>query len=149
MKERFKSLSAVMLLLTRKNENEEEILFQKRKNTGYCDGFYDLSASGHVDANESMKHAMCREAKEELGIEINEDDLEFVCLIHKNTDGCIYYNGYFKAMKLTGTPTINEPEKNEELKWINIKELPDNIVNDRVIDIKNYKNNIKYSEYGW
>ena len=67
MKERFKSLSAVMLLLTRKNENEEEILFQKRKNTGYCDGFYDLSASGHVDANESMKHAMCREAKEELG----------------------------------------------------------------------------------
>ena len=84
MKERFKSLSAVMLLLTRKNENEEEILFETRKNTGYCDGFYDLSASGHVDANESMKHAMCREAKEELGIEINEDDLEFVCLIHKS-----------------------------------------------------------------
>lgn len=149
MKERFKSLSAVMLLLTRKNENEEEILFQKRKNTGYCDGFYDLSASGHVDANESMKHAMCREAKEELGIEINEDDLEFVCLIHKNSEGCIYYNGYFKAMKWTGNPTINEPEKNEELKWINIKELPDNIVNDRFIAIENYKNNIKYSEYGW
>ena len=52
-------------------------------------------------------------------------------------------------MKWTGNPTINEPEKNEELKWINIKELPDNIVNDRFIAIENYKNNIKYSEYGW
>ena len=53
MSERFKSLSAVMLLLTRKIDNQEQILFQKRKNTGFCDGFYDLSASGHVDANES------------------------------------------------------------------------------------------------
>ena len=31
MGERFKSLSAVMLLLTRKTDNNEEILFQKRK----------------------------------------------------------------------------------------------------------------------
>ena len=149
MKERFKSLSAVMLLLTRKKNNHEEILFQKRKNTGYCDGFYDLSASGHVDENESMKHAMCREAKEELGININEEDLEFVCMIHKNTNGNIYYNGYFKAKKWCGIPTIKEPEKNEELKWIDINNLPTNIVDDRVIAIENYKNNIKYSEYGW
>ena len=149
MIERFKSFSAVMLLLTRNNGNDEEILFQKRKNTGYCDGFYDLSASGHVDANESMKHAMCREAREELGIEIKEEDLEFVCLIHKNSNGCIYYNGYFKANKWNGEPVINEPQKNEELKWINIGDLPVNIVNDRVMAINNYKNNIKYSEYGW
>ena len=56
MGERFKSLSAVMLLLTREKDNQEEILFQKRKNTGYCDGFFDFSASGHVEKNESMKH---------------------------------------------------------------------------------------------
>ena len=54
MGERFKSLSAVMLLLTREKDNQEEILFQKRKNTGYCDGFFDLSASGHVEKNESI-----------------------------------------------------------------------------------------------
>lgn len=96
-----------MLLLTRKNNNNQvETLFQKRKNIGYCDGFYDLSASGHVDENESMKQAMCREAKEELGIDINVEDLEFVCMIHE-------------------------------------------ISNDRVIAIENYKNNIKYSKYGW
>ena len=149
MSERFKNPSAVMLLLTRINDGNEEILFQKRQNTGYCDGYYDLSASGHVDADESMKHAMCREAKEELGITINENDLEFVCLIHKKSEDCIYYNGYFKATKWFGTPCINEPEKNEELKWIDINNLPSNIVNDRYLAIDNYKNGIKYSEFGW
>ncbi|MBP3801918.1 MAG: NUDIX domain-containing protein [Clostridia bacterium] len=149
MSERFKCCSAVMLLLARKNNNEEEILLQKRKNTGYCDGYYDFSATGHVDANESMKHAMCREAKEELGIIINEADLEFVCMIHKNSNGNIYYNGYFKANKWEGNPVVNEPEKNEELKWIDINSLPSNLIDDRVMAIYNYKNNIKYSEYGW
>lgn len=149
MGERFKSLSAVMLLLTRKVDNQEQILFQKRKNTGFCDGFYDLSSSGHVEENESMRHAMCREAKEELGIDINQEDLEFVCMIHKNSDGHIYYNGYFKASKWSGEATINEPNKNEELRWFNIDSLPTNIVNDRIMAIENYKNNIKYSEYGW
>lgn len=150
MSERFKSLSAVMLLLTRERNNHEEILFQKRKNTGYYDGFFDLSASGHVDSNESMKYAMCREAKEELGIDINVKDLEFICMIHKKSNnGVIYYNGYFKANKWNGEPIINEPEKNEELKWIDINNLPSNIVDDRVVAIENYKNNIKYSEYGW
>lgn len=149
MGERFKSLSAVMLLLTRKTDNNEEILFQKRKNTGYCDGYYDLSASGHVDDNESMKRAMCREAKEELGIDIKEEDLEFVCIIHINFNRRIYYNGYFKTDRWCGEPIINELEKNEELKWFNINNLPSNIVNDRMIAIQNYKSNIKYSEYGW
>lgn len=149
MSDRFMNPSAVMLLLTRVHDGNEEILFQKRKNTGYCDGYYDLSASGHVDANESMKHAMCREAKEELGITINKIDLEFVCMIHKKSKGCIYYNGYFKANNWIGEPYINEPEKNEELKWIDINNLPNNIVDDRYIAIENYKNGIKYSEYGW
>lgn len=149
MGKRFECPSAVMLLLTRKNGGSEELLFQKRKNTGYYDGFYDLSASGHVDADESMKQAMCREAKEELGIDIKEEDLEFVCIIHKNTDGCVYYNGYFKATKWIGEPEIKEPHKNEELRWIDINNLPSNIVNDRFLAIENYKNNIKYSEYGW
>lgn len=150
MSERFKSLSAVGLILIRKNElGEEEVLFQERKNTGYCDGYYDLAATGHVENNESMKQAMCREAKEELNIEIDIKDLEFVCMIHKNTNGVIYYYGYFKAIKWAGTPIVNEPTKNEELKWFNINKLPTNVVDDRIIAIENYNKNIKYSEYGW
>ena len=149
MKERFRAYSAVMLMLIRKNETGEEILLQKRKNTEYYDGYYDVSASGHVEDGESMKMAMCREAKEELGIIIEPNDLEFVCIIHKNTEDRIYYNGYFKATKWKGIPKINEPEKNEEIKWVKINDLPEKFVNDRKDAISNYLNGIKYSEFGW
>lgn len=45
MKERYRTLSAVMLMLIRENNGKEEILLQKRKNTGYMDGYWDFSAS--------------------------------------------------------------------------------------------------------
>lgn len=39
MSDRFKNCSAVMLMLMRRNdEGKEEILLQKRQNTGYMDG---------------------------------------------------------------------------------------------------------------
>ena len=148
MSEKFKTLSAVMLMLLRDGENGEEILLQKRKNTGYCDGFYDFGASGHVEDNESMKVAMCREAKEELGIEILPEDLEEVCIIHKKSNH-IYYNGYFKTKKWSGNPVINEPEKNDEIIWVSINSLPENTIDDRKRAIENYINNIHYSEMGW
>lgn len=148
MGERFKNSSAVMLMLMRKAEKGEEILLQKRKNTGYCDGFYDFSAVGHVEANESMKMAIIREAKEELNIDIDIDNIDFVTIIHKFDNGRIYYNGYFKVIDWKGVPLINEQDKIEELKWININCVK-NIINDREQAIHNYKNNIKYSEFGW
>ena len=148
MKQRFKTISAVILMLIKEGENGEEILLQKRKNTGYSDGYYDFGACGHVEKDESMTMTICREAKEELDIEILPEDLEFVCLIHKKTEE-LYYNGYFKTKKWKGVPKINEPQKNEELRWVNINELPKNMINDRMMAMKNYINNIKYSEFGW
>ena len=119
MKERYRTLSAVMLMLIREKNGVEEILLQKRKNTGYMDGYWDCSASGHVENMESMKMAMKREAKEELLIDIDIKDLEFVSLVHKiNGKDTIYYNGYFKTTKWKNEPKIGEPEKNEEIKMV-------------------------------
>ncbi len=150
MEEKYRTLSAVMLMLIRENNGKEEILLQKRKNTGYMDGYWDYSASGHVENMESMKMAIQREAKEEICIDIDINDLEFITLIHKisNTD-IIYYNGYFKATKWSGEPKIGEPDKNEEIKWFDINNLPDNLVDDRKLAIKNYLQKIPYSEFGW
>ena len=149
MSERFKNCSAVMLMLMRKNyEGKEERLLQKRQNTGYMDGYWDFSASGHVEENEPMKKSMIREAFEELGVEIDYNDLDFVTLIHKNK-GAIYYNGYFKAEKWINEPQIKESEKCEKIKWFSINNLPDNLIDDRKEAIRNYENNIYYSEFGW
>ena len=150
MKERYKTLSAVMLILIREENGKEQIILQKRKNTGYMDGYWDYAASGHVEYMESMKMAMKREAKEELCIDIDLEDLEFVSLIHKKNDiDTIYYNGYFKATKWKGEPKVGEPSKNEEIKWFDIDNLPDNLVDDRKEAIKNYINQLPYSEFGW
>ncbi len=150
MKERYRTLSAVMLLLTKEENGKEQILLQKRKNTGYMDGHWDCSVSGHVEYMESMKMAMQRETKEELCIDIDIQDLEFVSLIHKiNGVDTIYYNGYFKASKWKGEPRIGEPNKNEEIKWFDIHNLPENLVDDRKEAIKNYVQKIPYSEFGW
>ena len=69
---RFKTPSSVALILIRNNNGKEEILLQKRKNTGYMDGYYDLGASGHVENKETMKMALIRETKEEIGINIDK-----------------------------------------------------------------------------
>lgn len=149
MSEKYRTFSAVMVMLSRKNEaGQEEILLQKRQNTGYMDGYWDFSASGHVEENESMKMAACREAEEEIGIDIKIEDFEPMCIIHKNK-GRIYYNGYFKVTKWGKKPRINEPEKCEEIRWFKIDELPENLIEDRVQAIENYKNGIYYSEFGW
>ena len=146
--ERFKAFSAVGLMLMRENNGKEEILLQKRQNTGYADGCYDFSATGHVEESESMTEAVIREAKEELDIEVKKEDLEFICMSHRN-DREVYYVGYFKVSKWKGEPKINEPEKNEEIRWIDIDNIPEKIVPGRGNIVSNYKNGIKYDEFGW
>lgn len=142
---RFKTPSSVALILIRNNNGKEEILLQKRKNTGYMDGYYDLGASGHVENKETMKMALIRETKEEIGITIKEQDIEFTTIIH-DISKKIYYNTYFKVTKWEGEPQIIEKDKIEEIKWCDINELPSNIIDNILIAINNYKNNISYSE---
>lgn len=147
-KEKYKSLVAVILILTRKTkDNGIEILLQKRCNTGYADGMYDLSASGHLEDKELLKAAVIREAKEEIGIDINEKDLQFSSVLH-----CIYseetsfINFYFTTDTFSGEIEIGEPNKCSELKWIDINELPDNIMSQRINALDNFIKSIDYGE---
>lgn len=144
MKERYQIKVAVFLVITRENENGTEILLQRRRNTGYMDGKYDMACSGHLEKDESMAHAVAREAKEELGIEIDEHNLELVHLLHPYKEE--YINAFFKAQKYTGTPVIIESEKCDDLSWFNINNLPENIIPKHKHVIECIKNNILYSD---
>lgn len=58
---------------------ELEILLQKRSELKKLwAGYHDISAAGHIDLGESSIAAAVREAREEVGVEIDADKLVFV-----------------------------------------------------------------------
>jgi len=138
------SYSAVFPIIL--SDDKSKILLHKRKNTGYCDGFWDTAASGHVDVGESAKSAAIRECAEEIAIEVTADDLEFVHMSHNTyEDDKSYYHIYFLVNEYQGKPTINEPKKAEELDWFDLDALPE-MVPARKIAIEAWKDNISYIE---
>lgn len=142
---RCKTPSAVFAVFIENNQ----VLLQKRQNTGYADGMYDFAASGHVEENESMISALIREIKEELGVNVRKENVEFGTFIHKKDQSVIYYNAYFLVNGDNYDFKINEPEKCSELKWFYILDLPKELIEDRRIALENIMHKILYSEIGW
>lgn len=129
MKEKF--LSAVHLILIK----DDKILLQKRKGSKLWPGYYALPA-GHIDAGETQYDALVREAKEELDIIINPEDIinDYIVLRRNyfEIDGKIlepYIDYYFEIKKYEGLPTIVEKNKCEELIWADPNDLPEPFIN--------------------
>lgn len=128
-KKRFESKLAAYLILERERAGRRQILVQLRQNTGYMDGEYDVSCSGHVEERESFAEAIVREAKEEIGINVELCDLEFATVIHQCRERDNYYvDVFFRTNKYTGEPRICEPEKCGDLKWVDEDDLPENMI---------------------
>ncbi len=151
MKQYFLTPSASILMLIKKDGGKTRVLLQRRQNTGFMDGLWDLSCSGHVEHGENMTRTAVREAKEELGITINPPDVKFFTFVHKREKewDLTYYNAYFVCGQFSGEPRIAEPEKCSELKWFDIDNLPDDLINDRKHAVKAYFDGVHYIEYGW
>lgn len=151
MSEPYLTPSAIILILMRESGGRKQVLLQRRRNTGFADGLWDFSCAGHVEKGENMTAAAVREAKEELGVTVAAENLQFAVLIHKCDKLCnlVYYNAYFVCAEFDGEPTIREPEKCSELKWVDIDDLPDDLIDDRKCALKAYLDDKHYLEYGW
>jgi 8-oxo-dGTP diphosphatase len=115
MVERLRVKVAVFLLL----EKQDKYLFSQRCNTGYADGLYSLP-SGHVDPGEFPREAMVREAREEIGLDIDKEDLHLVHIMFVQDT---YVEYYFKALQWKGEPINAEPEKCSDIRWASISEI--------------------------
>jgi len=121
--QRFTLPVAVFLVLV----DNGKVFLMRRAHTGWHDGDYDLVA-GHIDGNESLRSAITREAKEEMGIDINPDETKFSHLIHGLfNDGKEYLNVFFTVDSWEGEPTIMEPNKCDKLEWFELDSLPSNL----------------------
>lgn len=129
MKAIFKSAVHIILI------NDNKILLQKRKGSKLWPGYYALPA-GHIDEGETQYDALVREAKEELGIEINLSDIinNYVVLRRNffEIDGKMlepYIDYYFEIKKYNGVPKIIEEDKCDELLWADVNNLPEPFIN--------------------
>ena len=140
------SYSAVFPLII--SSDGKKILLHRRQNTGYMDGFWDTAGSGHVDAGESAQQAAARESREELGIEVAINQLEFAHVSHNigSADGRTYYHLYFWVRQYQNIPTIMEPDKIADLRWFPFDELPDKMISIRRHALEKLMIGEKYSE---
>ena len=146
-KKRHQNIPASYLALFKDNK----ILLLRRFNTGYEDGKYSLIA-GHVEPEESFTQCIIREAKEEAGISLKPEDLQVVHVMHRNsgaTENNERVDVFFITKKWDGKIANKEPNKCDDLSWFELDKLPNNLIPYIKQAIKNIKNEIHYSEYGW
>jgi len=112
----------VHLFFFRKNQ----ILLLRRFNTGFRDGEYSVPA-GHLDGGETVMQAAVREAEEEIGVKIAESEMTFSTVMHRIEDD-ERVDFFVQVHTWQGEPFNAEPEKCDDLRWVDIHALPANTI---------------------
>ena len=133
MPKHLRAFAAVFPILLRQGATGRQVLLHRRQNTGYMDGLWDIAGSGHVDEGETATQAATRECAEEIGVAVRADDLAFAHLSHRvGVRGVrTYFDVYFLASAFDGEPTVMEPEKCSELRWFDLDQLPEDMIDVR------------------
>ena len=127
--------------------HEDQILLSRRFNTGYRDGEYSVPA-GHLDGGETIIAAGTREALEEIGVQIEAGDVRFSSVMHRN-EGEERVDFFVQVHKWQGEIINAEPDKCDDIRWVNVKALPDNTNPYVRRAITNHLNGITFDEFGW
>jgi 8-oxo-dGTP diphosphatase len=128
-------------------KRQDRILLLRRFNTGYADGQYSVPA-GHLDGDETVMAAAAREAQEETGVRIEAEALLFSSVMHRN-EGDERVDFFVCVPAWQGEPVNAEPEKCDDLRWVDVRALPENTVPYVRRAIQNDLNNIRFDEFGW
>lgn len=126
---------------------DHQILLLRRFNTGFEDGNYSVPA-GHLDGNETVRMAAVREGREEVGVHIDVKNVAFATVTHrKSDDERVDFFVHIEAWQ--GEPFNAEPQKCDELRWVDHVALPENTIPYVRSAIQNYSQAIPFEEFGW
>jgi 8-oxo-dGTP diphosphatase len=125
----------------------DQVLLLRRFQTGYMDGYFSIPA-GHLDGEEPVRMAGVREAREEIGVRIEPQDMTFAGVFHRHSDD-ERVDFFFHVQKWEGEPFNAEPGKCDDLRWIAFDRLPENTIPYVRQAIKNFKSGIVFQEFGW
>jgi len=124
---------------------ENQILLLRRFNTGFRDGEYTVPA-GHMDGGETVMQAAVREGQEEVGVDIAEQNMTFSTVMHRIEDE-ERVDFFVQVHKWDGEPFNAEPDKCDDIRWVDISSLPDNTVPYVRQALNNHQRNIPFDEY--
>ena len=144
MSERYRSIVDLHLVLVR----DGQTLLSRRYNTGYADGLYHC-VSGHLEDQESVIDGVIREAKEEVGITVDPQDLRCVHVMHQRSEGNGRVGFFFQADRWQGEPTNLEPDKCDDLSWFPVGQLPQNMVPYPAVGLAAISGGEQFSLFGW
>ena len=104
-------------------DGDKILLFLRNDGFFNYNGGYWVIPAGHIEAHETAKSAAIREAKEELGIDIDPADIEFAHVISNLASRTECFDFFFIVNKYTGTIRNCEGDKCAEMHWFTMDEI--------------------------
>ena len=126
---------------------QDQVLLLRRFNTGYADGQYSVPA-GHLDGGETVIAAAVREGREETGVRIEAENVAFSSVVHRR-DGEERVDFFVHVRAWQGEPSNTEPDKCDELRWVDVNALPATVIPYVRESIRNHFDGIDFYEFGW
>ena len=84
-------LGGSLVVIYRKKDGKIELLFQQRSKQMLTDAEKWDIPGGYVNLGETPTETVLREAKEELGLNLNPEKLQFTFSLRQTTEICSYY----------------------------------------------------------
>ncbi|MGM5470360.1 NUDIX hydrolase [Flavobacteriaceae bacterium LMO-SS05] len=132
----------------------EILLAQRSANKTICPLLWDVSVAGHVDAGETVVHAAIREAQEEIGLTLLEQDLKkigvFECF-QTYDNGIVdneFHNAFVAELKVDISKLKLQKEEVEAVKLVSLEEFK-TILNHIGADHHLVASNKQYYELVW
>lgn len=118
----------VVVLFVLSTDNSKVLLQQRSNNKKLCPGLWDITSGGRVLEGELGWEAVLRETKEEIGIDINKNEIEFIgSTISENIKDDIinrHFNEYYIAHKNIDIKDITlDKEEVQDIKWFTKEEI--------------------------
>ena len=112
----------VFIMLIRTIDNKKQIYLQLKKSTGLW-----TLPGGHLEDGETSKAATVRETEEEIGVDINRNDLRlrYIAQIKDAIGQRVIF--FHETSSWRGEPYNKEPEKCDDVNWFNVDDLPENM----------------------
>lgn len=135
----------VLLLLV----HNDQVLLAQRFNTGYADGQWNLP-SGKLEHGEDLVGAVIREAREEIAVELDREDLDMVTTVHcRNPEGHARIGFFFRARHWRGEPRNAEPHKCSQIRWFPLDQLPADTVPYTHAGVELFRRGEPFGLQGW